>query len=161
MEKSERIANLIQEHIEKNILFQNCCKEELEEISTCFRPKDVKAGSVVIYQGEIGNEFYVLEEGTIDVYVHGVKVNVVNGPSSFGELALLFDGKRTATLRAKSDCKLWCILQQDFRCITCNYKVKSLQRKVGILKKVSLYVLCLTRHLNECILGKDQAKVTR
>ena len=147
MKKSEKISNLIQEQIESNILFQNCCKEELEEINTCFRPRDVEAGGVVIYQEDIGNEFYVLENGTYEVYVDGVVVSTIDGPSSFGELALLFGCTRRATIRAKTECKLWYILQQDFRSITGNYKVKSLQRKVDILKKVSAIIFYFESNL--------------
>uniref|UniRef100_A0A7S4J9G5 cGMP-dependent protein kinase n=1 Tax=Odontella aurita TaxID=265563 RepID=A0A7S4J9G5_9STRA len=121
-----------------NILFKACCQEEIEEIIDTFGPSEVGAGGVVIKQGNQGDDFYVLERGTIDVYELDVHVCALHSGTAFGEIALLYGCPRSATLRARVDCKLWSIDRQAFRGITGQYKRKRLQTKRDILSAVKI-----------------------
>jgi CRP-like cAMP-binding protein len=66
-------------------------------------PLDLKAGKVLARQGEIGREFLILLEGQVEVARDG-KIIAVRGPGDFiGEIALLDNRPRTATVTARTD----------------------------------------------------------
>jgi len=88
-----------------------------ERISAQLDTVDVAADDVVTYQGEYGDSFYVVEAGTLEVFVDSRQVRSLGAGDFFGEVALLADTTRTATVRAATDCRLWCCrVGFSFRC---------------------------------------------
>ncbi|WP_025734887.1 MFS transporter [Mycobacterium genavense] len=85
-----------------------------ERIATQIHREMVGAGEVVTDQGEYGDSFYIVEAGTLDVCVDGRHVRTLGAGDFFGELALLRDTPRTATVRATSDCRLWVLPRRAF-----------------------------------------------
>ena len=85
-----------------------------ERIATQLEILDVAAADVVTYQGEYGDSFYVVEAGTLEVSVDGRQVRSLGPNDFFGELALLADTPRTATVRAATDCRLWVLPRRAF-----------------------------------------------
>jgi CRP-like cAMP-binding protein/predicted MFS family arabinose efflux permease len=85
-----------------------------ERIATQLQTDEVTAGDVVIYQGEYGDSFYIVESGTLDVSVDGRHVRSLGPDDFFGGLALMRDTVRTATVRATSDCRLWVLPKRAF-----------------------------------------------
>lgn len=85
-----------------------------ERIATQLDTLDVAAGGVVTYQGEYGDSFYVVEAGTLEVFVDGRQVRSLGAGDFFGEVALLADTARTATVRAATDCRLWVLPRRVF-----------------------------------------------
>ena len=75
------------------------------------RPPD---GSDVIRQGEPGNQFYVVAEGTLEAAIDGSVVRSIGPGEGFGEIALLRDVPRTATVRAASGVVLLALERGDF-----------------------------------------------
>jgi MFS family permease len=73
------------------------------------------ADAYVVRQGELGSYFYVIEVGDLEVSVHGRTETVRLGPGSgFGEIALLRNVPRTASVRALTACRLWTIDRELF-----------------------------------------------
>jgi CRP-like cAMP-binding protein len=69
---------------------------------------------VVVAQGDPGDDFFLIEEGTVDVLEYGRQ----QGPGEgFGEIALLRDVPRTATVRADTDARLYALERDDFLAI--------------------------------------------
>ena len=60
-------------------------------------------------QGEIGDNFYVIDTGEVEVIINGHHVTKIGENCSFGELALIYGRTRAATVKAKTYCKLWAI----------------------------------------------------
>ncbi|PSN52314.1 cAMP-dependent protein kinase type II regulatory subunit [Blattella germanica] len=108
----------------KNILiFRVLDKVQLGIILDAMFQKVVKKGECVIKQGDNGDNFYIIERGVFSVYVTSGKgkerkhVHTHNNCGSFGELALLYNMPRTATVQADTDGVLWALDRQTFRCI--------------------------------------------
>ncbi|MEM6781710.1 MAG: EAL domain-containing protein [Pseudomonadota bacterium] len=81
--------------------------------------KSYKKGEVIMFQGDVGNNAYIIEEGRVEIIVgkpngdfHSVGTR---GPGTIiGEMAMVDDEPRTATIRALEDCKLLEITRNDF-----------------------------------------------
>jgi CRP-like cAMP-binding protein len=72
------------------------------------------AGVEVVSQGDDGDGFYVIQEGSADVLVDGFTVGIVDAGASFGERALLRGVPRTATIRSRSSMQLLMLSRDDF-----------------------------------------------
>jgi MFS family permease len=76
--------------------------------------RDVVPGQNVIVEGERGDEFFMIETGSYDVLIGGKKVRVLGAGDSFGEIALLRDTPRTATIRGREAGRLWSLDREAF-----------------------------------------------
>ena len=86
----------------------------LERISNLLEPLSVPAGEVVFNQGDEGDRFYVIESGTASVLRDGGEVARLEPGGYFGEIALVQDVPRTATVRAVSDLSLLALERDEF-----------------------------------------------
>ncbi len=84
-----------------------------ERIASHLIRVDVAAGDIVLRAGEIGDRFYIVDDGHLTIEAHPGPVCV--GPGDFfGEIALLRDVPRTATVRADTDARLYALERDDF-----------------------------------------------
>jgi len=116
-DKSEEDSKFLTKALtsDSNFLFSSLSDGELKLLINAMAPCNVRAESVIIKQGDIGDYFYVVQEGKVDFQVDGNSVGNCGRGASFGELALLYDSPRAATCVADTDCKLWKVDQHTFR----------------------------------------------
>jgi len=101
-------------------LFQSLKKRQLERLAEKFVPREYAAGEAIVTQGKGGEGFFIITSGQADAIrerADGEKV-VVNtfGPTDFfGELALLDDGLRTASVVATEATQCLVLTRWDFR----------------------------------------------
>ncbi len=86
----------------------------IERLARALIPIDVAAGAVVIAEGEVGDRFYAIESGTVAVSKEGRWVADLGPGDFFGEIALLRDVPRTATVTASSDLRLQALEREVF-----------------------------------------------
>jgi predicted MFS family arabinose efflux permease len=86
----------------------------LEQLAEAVKELRVEAGREIVRQGEAGDLFYLVQEGTVDVYVDGQLVQTLGSEDSFGEIALLRDVPRTATVKARTDTRLFTLERNSF-----------------------------------------------
>lgn len=72
-------------------------------ISDALHPVSFKKGEVVLREGDIGRDFYLIDEGSVNVTKDGELLNSYGSGMYFGELALIYDLPRAATITATSD----------------------------------------------------------
>jgi MFS family permease len=86
----------------------------LERVASLAAEVRVPAPSVVFEQGQAGDRFYVIAEGTAAVEIGGTQTSTLEPGGFFGEIALLRDIPRTATVRAVEDLRLYALERDDF-----------------------------------------------
>ncbi|KAF8933255.1 cyclic nucleotide-binding-like protein [Dissophora ornata] len=118
--KTEEQRRRIETSISNNFLFKNLDEDQYEDVVNAMTEKRFQRNVKVIEQGAVGDFFYVVETGTLDVFVAkngrpSEKVFEYGPGGSFGELALMYNGPRAATVTATSDVVLWALDRITFR----------------------------------------------
>jgi CRP-like cAMP-binding protein len=83
-------------------LFEDCSREELSQIADLMKETHVAAGTELCREGEPGREFFVIVEGQASVTVKDDHIATLGPGSFFGEMALLDDSPRRATVTAQT-----------------------------------------------------------
>jgi CRP-like cAMP-binding protein len=109
-------------------LFEGLSRKELVLLARVTEDLEVPAGEVLCSEGETGQEFFVIVEGKTDVTSKGKRVATRGDGDFVGEIALLEDTKRTATVTAKTPLRLFVLTRQDFRRLV--NENRSVERKV-------------------------------
>jgi CRP-like cAMP-binding protein len=99
---------------------------------------EIKEGVSAIKQGELGDNLYVVESGTFNVFVNQKQVATRGKGTCFGELALMYNSPRAATVTAATHCVVWVVDRFTFRRIVTDLSEKRFGVYVGFLKKVEL-----------------------
>ena len=142
--KTEEQINRIKPRILASFLFSALEQKDLEIVIGAMEEKILKPGETIIQQGDKGDCLYIVESGELDC----VKVFKQGEPEtflkkyvpgdSFGELALLYNAPRAATIRAKSDCVLWVLDRETFNNIVKDSAQKKREKYENFLKKVDI-----------------------
>jgi len=97
-------------------LFQNLSKQELGELAKATEDLEVEEGKVLMREGDLGREFFVIVEGDVSVTKDGDEIRSLGPGDFFGEIALIYeDARRTATVTAKSPLRFFVLTRQSFR----------------------------------------------
>ncbi|KAG0556492.1 hypothetical protein KC19_11G057800 [Ceratodon purpureus] len=149
--KADNAKGRIRKAVEKSYIFKGLDKEQMKTVIDAVEEERYRIGEVIIKQGESGTNFYLLEAGTCEVWISKEKnsspelVHTYHSGDSFGELALLYDAPRAATVKASTDCILWAMDRGTFRAIlmTSTAKKRELYEdflaNVPLLKSLDIY----------------------
>ena len=96
-------------------LFAQCSKGELQEIAAIADEIYIAEGKELTTEGSPGREFFVIIEGTASVAQDGDQINELGPGDFFGEVALVKDTPRTATVTATSPVRALVITRQNFK----------------------------------------------
>jgi CRP/FNR family cyclic AMP-dependent transcriptional regulator len=103
------------ELLKKAPLFAGCSKKELEQIAMVADELDFRPGKTLIREGAPGREFFVLIDGTVEVSRDGRAIDTAGPGDFFGEMALLTDEPRNATVTTTSDVDALILTARNFR----------------------------------------------
>lgn len=101
--------------VAKNFLFNNLDEDALHRVLGSLKEKKVKAADIIIKQGDEGDYFYIVESGAVEYLVNDGVVGKGGPGASFGELALMYNSPRAATVKATADSVLWALDRMTFR----------------------------------------------
>lgn len=103
------------EHLRGIDLFAGLTKKDLERVAAAGTQVNVPSGTAVMKEGQIGHTALVLLKGSMDVRRNGRKVRDVSIGAILGEMALIDDQPRSATVTCTSDCEVFEIIGGQFR----------------------------------------------
>uniref|UniRef100_A0A2K5EUL0 cAMP-dependent protein kinase type II-alpha regulatory subunit n=1 Tax=Aotus nancymaae TaxID=37293 RepID=A0A2K5EUL0_AOTNA len=132
----------LQEACKDILLFKNLDQEQLSQVLDAMFERIVKADEHVIDQGDDGDNFYVIERGTYDILVtkdnQTRSVGQYDNHGSFGELALMYNTPRAATIVATSEGSLWGLDRVTFRRIIVKNNAKKRKMFESFIESVPL-----------------------
>jgi CRP/FNR family transcriptional regulator, cyclic AMP receptor protein len=113
--KNLRVAEPSVDLLKKVPLFSGLDQRELKRLTGSFKERTFNAGEPVAVEGEAGAGFFVIESGEAVVTVHGEERGRLGPGDYFGDVAMIDQGDRTATIQADSDLKCYGLTFWDFR----------------------------------------------
>jgi CRP-like cAMP-binding protein len=96
-------------------LFADLSKRELTQVAGASDEIDFRPGRTLIEEGSSGREFFVLVDGSVDVRRKGRKIDALGPGDYFGEVALITDRPRNATITTTSHVRALVLTKQRFR----------------------------------------------
>uniref|UniRef100_A0A8P4FWA8 cGMP-dependent protein kinase n=1 Tax=Dicentrarchus labrax TaxID=13489 RepID=A0A8P4FWA8_DICLA len=129
---------LINDAIMNNDFLKKLEPQHMREMVDCMYEKVYTEGQVVIQEGEPGNYLYVLAEGLLEVIQNGKLLGEMRPGTAFGELAILYNCKRTATVKAVSQSHIWALDRQTFQTIMMRTTQARHEEYFSFLRSVSL-----------------------
>ena len=148
-EKDEATATRISAILGKSILFKALDANTLKVVIDSMTERRVATGEPAITQGEDGDYYYIVESGALSVHVQrdkslwgkelGRRVLEYEPGQSFGELALMYNTPRAASVVAESDCVLWAMERVAFRSIVMQRIVQTRKLSEELLAQVPLF----------------------
>jgi CRP-like cAMP-binding protein len=114
----ERLTELLKQ----NMLFGHLDAKQTGQLIDAFFPKELPNGEEIIVEGADGDLFYILDTGTCEVFKNQAdgerkKVHEYEPGASFGELALMYNAPRAATIVASSACKVFALDRLTFKVV--------------------------------------------
>lgn len=132
-------------------LFRHLPSEDLMRIVNAMFSVEVRKDDMIIRQGDVGDYFYLIDRGTFTAFKEDQGTRrvlcIYYGSGSFGELALLYNAPRAASIQADTDGQLWAVDRDTFRRIVLKgaFEKRKLYseilRKVPILSELETYDL--------------------
>ena len=150
--KTEGEVSYLQEATKDILFFKQCDSEQLNILYNAMFRKPVASGDVIIRQGDDGDNFYIIQHGDYDILINddefdGDKKNddarqkyvkTLKNSGYFGELALLYNCPRSATIRAATNGLLWGLDQKTFREIVVKESAAKRERFEQLLSSVAI-----------------------
>lgn len=128
-----------------NILFKGMDDDARRLIVDSMSLKSFAPGDTIIKQGDMGDFYYVVSEGMCDILVGGKKVVELGKGRGFGELALMYDAPRAATVLAKpaedggTGVKAWAVDRDTFKHIMIGTTIRKREMYEAFLRAVPIF----------------------
>ncbi|KAF8562160.1 hypothetical protein P879_05774 [Paragonimus westermani] len=137
--KPTDVRKFIKQAIMENEFLNHLAQDQLNNLIDCMYPIAHKAGETLIAEGELGNMVYVLFDGRLEISKDGKKLREIEKCTVLGELAILYNCKRTATVKAVTPCQLWAIDRRSFQTILRKKNIERHKSRVAFLKSVPTF----------------------
>lgn len=135
--KTPAEASVLRAALKQNEHFGSAPNDDWGTMINAFEPCEVEKGAMIIQQGDLGDYFYVIMTGSVEFQVDGKTVGTASSGASFGDLALLYNCPRGATVVAVDQVKLMRLHQTVFRRILRTQAIEVDERRLELLQGIS------------------------
>lgn len=146
--KTDTQRKRLNEAVGNILLFKNLDPDQSNNVLDAMFERHTTPDEHVIDQGDDGDNFYVIDKGIFDIYVKidgsDRKVGAYDNKGSFGELALMYNTPRAATIVSRGEGVIWALDRVTFRKIVLKAAYKRRQMHEALLEKVPML-----KHINE------------
>uniref|UniRef100_A0A8C9ESA2 cGMP-dependent protein kinase n=1 Tax=Pavo cristatus TaxID=9049 RepID=A0A8C9ESA2_PAVCR len=137
--KDSSEKKLITDALNKNQFLKRLEPQQIREMVECMYERTFQQGSYVIRQGEPGNHIFVLKEGRLEVLQQNKLLSSIPVWTAFGELAILYNCTRTASVKAITNVKTWALDREVFQNIMRVTAQTRQEQYRNFLRSVSLF----------------------
>ncbi|KAL7742421.1 hypothetical protein ACLKA6_019052 [Drosophila palustris] len=139
----------IKDAIMDNDFLKNIDASQVRELVDSMYSRSIRAGEFVVREGEVGAHLYVSAAGEFAVMQNGKVLDKMGPGKAFGELAILYNCTRTASIRVLRDARVWVLDRRVFQQIMMRTGLQRIENSVNFLRSVPLL-----RNLSEELLAK-------
>ena len=139
--------------LKNNFLTKNLNEKELTKLAFAMRPVKYTDGEILIQYGAVGKEYFILAKGSVKVTVYKpgtaasdpelsnkvLFTKTLEQGCGFGELALLYNDKRSATITAIGPCEAYTLDGTVFKTLIVKSSIEKRSRKADFLNKIKLF----------------------
>jgi cAMP-dependent protein kinase regulator len=141
--KNAHVSAIITSVVQNNILFRNYHADQHAAIVEGFECIHVSQGEEIVKQGDPGEFFYIIESGEMDIHMDsaGFKIKVGRTLTSgdyFGELALMYNTPRAATVMCVAPGALWRMSRQTYRTIVTQHSKNTAKEFIELISNVQI-----------------------
>ncbi|OMJ93134.1 hypothetical protein SteCoe_3952 [Stentor coeruleus] len=155
--KNPKEIDIIRHSLAKHFIFRNLKENYASVIIHHMRLYNLKSNEIIFEQGRPGTNFYVVSKGKLEIIINSTRVKILSTGDSFGEMALLHDTPRTATITTMTACSLWCLDRKTFRSTLEALELINYEENKKFIDSISVFqtlnisqketlVHCLTTH---------------
>ncbi|CAL1526309.1 unnamed protein product [Lymnaea stagnalis] len=137
-EKDFKSKQLIKDALMGNEFIKVLAVSQMREVIDCMYEKKVPKQCYIIKEGERGEHLYVCAEGTLEVHKDDKRLGEIKSGGLFGELAILYNCKRTASVKAVTNTTLWVLDRRVFQTIMMKTGLQKREENMAFLKSVPL-----------------------
>ena len=165
--KKDSQKETIRKRCLQSFIFNSLEDQDFTQVIDAFEEKRFNAGDYVIKEGDQGDVVYLVDTGELDcekTFKKGDKPTFLKTyypGESFGELALLYNAPRAATIKAKTDCILWALDRGTFNNIVKEAAVKKREKYENSLKNVPILSTIDTYELGQICDAVNSAKAKK
>ncbi|NXU49657.1 KGP2 kinase, partial [Turnix velox] len=140
--KDSSEKKLIMDALNRNQFLKRLEPHQIRDMVECMYERTFQQGSYVIRQGEPGNHIFMLKEGSLEVFQQNKLLSSIPAWTAFGELAILYNCTRTASVKAVTNVKTWALDREVFQNImrvtaqTRQEQYRNFLRSVSLLKNL-------------------------
>ena len=142
--------NIILENLSKIVLFKSFSQLKLYKLLELIHVEKYEVNSIIIKEGTIGEKFYIVKNGQVEVFQKNLYLRTLNSMEYFGERALLTNEVRSATVIAKDSVELYSLDKESFK--------KNLSQMMVDYLNISLYLHDESVSLEDLIFIKELGK---
>jgi CRP-like cAMP-binding protein len=139
--------------LKKSFLTKNLSDTEIEKLAGAMIPREYKPSDLIIKYGDTGSEYFILSKGEVQVIVYKKDTHpedaeietkiqftkVMQKGAGFGELSLLFNDKRSASIKAIDECTAYVLDGSVFKTVIIKSSLDKRSLKTGFLDKIKLF----------------------
>jgi len=138
--------------LSKHFIFTSLNEENRLTLIDSMKFFRLAANETVFEQNQPAMHFFVLASGRLDVVINGRTVNTIKPGEGFGELALLHDTPRSATIRSLEPCSLWAVDRISFRQMLQSVNAQNYAENKAFIDSIALFSM-LTENQKEALLN--------
>ena len=139
IKKNPKDYELISKSLSKSFLFNSLSEESLMSIIDEFKLYKFSSRTIIFNQGLYGQNFFIINSGRVEVIVNGVIKKILTKGEYFGELALLHDSYRTASIKTIEQSYFWTLARNSFKKIIASVNSKKFEENATFMKNVELF----------------------
>ena len=137
--KTAKDIELIEKFFEKHFIFNTLTEEHKKLVIDAMKMYVLNSGQIIFRQNQPGNNFFIVASGILEVIINDERKNTINEGQGFGELALMHDTPRTATVRTLTPTHLWGLDRDTFKKLIEDLNVMNYQENKAFIESVPVF----------------------
>ena len=150
--KSSKESEMISSALNKHFIFTSLSSDNRSAVMNSMKLYTMGPKEVIFEQSSPGSNFYAITSGRVEVFVNGKQVNILGPGDSFGELALLHDSPRSASVYTLENVSMWVLDRKTFRSAVKAVNTQHYIENKKFIDSVPLFAL-LTSTQREALVG--------